>query len=71
MYIDTVLKITFGIALGFFLGMIFNYMPKTKPQMCPNGVVGQIINPDGTTYCSYISGKYKAVSRWERNPNEK
>lgn len=33
---------------------------------CPNGAVGQVINRDGTTYCSYMSGRYRAAAEWRR-----
>ena len=67
MSIGTIFYMTLGIAMGFILGLSVMSMPKIDPLPCPNGAVGQLVNPDGTTYCSYISGRYRPVAKWERN----
>jgi hypothetical protein len=37
-----------------------------KPAPCPNGAIGQLISPDGTTYCSYVHGRYNPEIQWRK-----
>jgi hypothetical protein len=61
------MKFLAGILVGAIVTALFFEADRIViAQKCPNGAVGQVINPDGTTYCSYITGRYKASVEWRK-----
>lgn len=55
-----------GLCLGFTLGFVMGSPATEAPaKECPNGAIGQVIHADGSTYCSYMGGKYRAQVTWK------